>query len=497
MSAPVVLLRHLAAAAEPFCRAPAAGLGRPFGTGGLGRLFCAAAGRPADAATPLARQLAARLRAVGPMTVAEYMSEVLVHPLQGYYSARADIGAHGDFVTAPEVAGMYGEMLGVWLVNEWQKLGAPQPLQLVELGPGRGTLMSDILQVVDRLAGDVQLSVHLVEVSRPLAHVQASTLGVRMTSASDGLSDSGSGTASSRRDQSEPGGRAASSSAGHSESGGRTSQSGDQSAPPEQMTLPSGDESDAETCDVLRGTTARGRDVLWHTRLQDVPEAFSLVVANEFFDALPVHQFRRTDAGWREVLVDLAEDEPHRLRFVLARGRTPACLYIDEEAAAGRDELEVCPRAGLLTSHLAARLAQDGGAALICDYGHTGDRGDTLRAFRKHKCVEPLLAPGSADITCDVDFAALARAAGPEVLKFGPVSQRQFLAEMGLATRLERLLTSCPERADQLRAAYSMLTGDMGERFKMWALLPATAAPILRWHPPAGFAAAAASGLIQ
>ncbi|XP_043231066.1 protein arginine methyltransferase NDUFAF7, mitochondrial-like [Amphibalanus amphitrite] len=466
----------------------------------LRRLCSTAPPLASDDITPLARQLAARVRATGAMTVAEFMNEVLVHPLQGYYTRQSQVGQHGDFVTAPEVAGMYGEMLAVWLLHEWQKLGAPQPLQLVELGPGRGTLMADILRVVNRLAPEAEIAIRLVEVSATLAETQAQSLGVRLSSPPLSESDAQNRLTLPGDSQSDAQDRLTSPTNNQSESDGQLTSSISQSSGSVRSSEAPSDQSGTGTELTSRpavqwplsGTTVTcGRAVTWHDRLTDVPEAFSLIVANEFFDALPVHQFRRTEAGWGEVLVDLCDEQTAQFRFVLARGRTPACVFIDEEAVAGRDELEVSPRAAMLAAELAERVASDGGAALVCDYGHSGDRGDTLRAFRNHQCVDPLLAPGSADVTCDVDFSQLARAVGHDVMSFGPVEQRHFLAELGLQARLERLTASAgPDRVTQLKAAYDMLTGEMGERFKMWALLPATARPILEWYPPVGFSPA-------
>ena len=124
--------------------------------------------------TPLARLLAARIAATGPLTVADYMAECLLHPRHGYYATRDPLGAAGDFTTAPEISQMFGEILGLALAQAWLDQGSPAPAILAELGPGRGTLMADVLRATARVPGfHDALSVHLVEASPVLRAEQA------------------------------------------------------------------------------------------------------------------------------------------------------------------------------------------------------------------------------------------------------------------------------------------------------------------------------------
>jgi SAM-dependent MidA family methyltransferase len=124
--------------------------------------------------TPLGHNLAARIRALGPLTVAEFMAEALMHPAFGYYATRDPFGVTGDFITAPEISQMFGELLGLCLAQAWLDQGSPSGVVLVELGPGRGTLMADILRATARVPGfHAALSVHLVETSPKLRAIQA------------------------------------------------------------------------------------------------------------------------------------------------------------------------------------------------------------------------------------------------------------------------------------------------------------------------------------
>ncbi|SEO36353.1 SAM-dependent methyltransferase, MidA family [Salinihabitans flavidus] len=128
--------------------------------------------------TPLAQELVARVAAQGPLTVAEFMADCLLHPRYGYYATRDPLGAKGDFTTAPEISQMFGEMLGLALAQAWMDQGRPAPFTLAELGPGRGTLMADILRAARNVPGfHDAAALHLVEASEPLRTQQRTLLG--------------------------------------------------------------------------------------------------------------------------------------------------------------------------------------------------------------------------------------------------------------------------------------------------------------------------------
>lgn len=350
---------------------------------------------------PLCNKLRRLIRTNGPMSVADYMALALGDPEHGYYVTRDPLGAAGDFVTAPEVSQMFGEIVGAWLIDVWRRGGAPDPVNLVELGPGRGTLMADILRVA-RHAPDflAALSVHLVETSPVLRERQAEAL---------------------------------------------------QSA---------------------------GAAPSWHAAFRDVPVGPTLLVANEFFDALPIRQFVRLDA-WRERVVGL--DQRDRLVF----GIGPDVLRYGPEAPPG-SIFEVRPVADALIAEIAGRIAAEGGAALVIDYGHAESApGETLQAVRQHAFADPLAAPGQADLTAHVDFAALARAARRSGgACHGPITQGAFLTALGLEARAARLAATADQATRQaLTDAVERLAGpeEMGSLFKVLALTPAAIVP-----PPFG-----------
>jgi NADH dehydrogenase [ubiquinone] 1 alpha subcomplex assembly factor 7 len=357
------------------------------------------------------------------------MQEVLTNPLSGYYMNKDVFGEKGDFVTSPEISQMFGECLSIWIMMEWRKMGQPRPLQLVELGPGRGTLMQDILRTVMNLNPESMsaLSVHLVEVSPAMRRLQEARL------------------CGSFHDHDE--GRAK---------------------------------------DAL---TKFGAPVFWHDSLESVPRGFSFHLAHEFFDALPVHQFTRTDDGWREVLVDV-DEATEGLRFVRSRHTTPTAkaLILPDDR---RRIIEMSPKSGAVTRLLSDRIKEEGGSALIIDYGHSGEDSDSLRAFKGHQQQHPLKDPGTADVTADVDFAFLKRNCNEATSCYGPVEQGNFLRRLGIETRMQVLMANCKdgEAAADIASAFRMLTHEdqMGRRFKCMAIFPKTMNVIHEKYPPVGF----------
>ncbi len=230
--------------------------------------------------------------------------------------------------------------------------------------------------------------------------------------------------------------------------------------------------------------TLAGHAPAWFDRFEDLPGGPMILIANEFFDALPVHQFVRRGGAWHERLVDLADG---RFRFVTGEtvGREDLPTVADDDAIAELNEAGAA-----LAGAIGGRLAAQGGAALAIDYGHAmSAAGETLQAVRAHDYADPLMDPGSADITAHVDFAALvraARAAGAQT--FGPVPQGWFLSALGILRRAERLMEGKDDKSRTLiETALKRLIApsEMGNLFKVLAI---TAPGITA---PAGFEAPA------
>ena len=323
------------------------------------------------------------------MPLADYIAAANEH----YYGSRDPIGAAGDFITSPEISQMFGELIGLWLADLWQRAGAPANICYVELGPGRGTLAADALRAM--ASAGLKPSVHLVETSAVLREAQ-------------------------------------------------------------RLRVP---------------------DAIWHDDISTLPDAPLLVIANEFFDALPIRQLIADEEGWRETRVAFSDG-----RFAPVPGPLlPAPLAPAEPGTI----VELSPASASIARDLARRLSVQGGAALLVDYGpERSGSGDTLQAVKAHGFADPWQRPGEQDLTAHVDFQALKRAAkGEGVAVHGPVAQGEWLLEMGIQVRAALLAKSSPAKAAEIEAAKARLTEpeQMGELFKMMAFTGQG------WPEPAGF----------
>jgi len=356
---------------------------------------------PRDVVTeysPLQSEIKKLIKSSGPMPVWRYMELCLTHPNYGYYISRDPLGREGDFTTSPEVSQMFGELLGLWVGSVWKAIGSPSLLRLIELGPGRGTLMADALRALRVLPPLYQaLSIHLVEINPVLREKQKAALsGVRI--------------------------------------------------------------------------------IAWHDSIDQVPNGPAVILANEYFDVLPIHQAVKRETGWHERTVEI--DDGGKLVFGFAPDPMPRFEVLLPPLVRAAPIGAVFEwRSDTEIMKIATRVRDQRGAALIIDYGHVrSDAGDTFQAIARHSFADPLKNPGQADVTAHVDFQALARAAedlGARV--HGPVPQGEFLKWIGIETRAVTLMAKASlEVSEDISSALKRLTGDgrgaMGSMFKVLAV---------------------------
>lgn len=342
-----------------------------------------------------AQKLHRLIEQAGPISIAQFMGEANMH----YYATRDPFGESGDFITAPEISQMFGELVGLWCADLWMRAGSPSDVHYVELGPGRGTLAKDALRAMAKVGCAPQ--VHFVETSPVLREAQ----GIAVPGA------------------------------------------------------------------------------VFHHDSGSLPQSGPIiVVANEFFDALPIRQLVATHSGWRERVV--ARDKG---QFIAIPGTIPMTSAIPDSLKHKPPGtiLETSPPSTAVMHDISSRIAAQGGAILAIDYGYEGPAtGDTLQALHRHHFANPFERIGEQDLTAHVDFAALAEAARSAGIRVTPlVEQGNWLRSLGLEPRAQALASSHPDRAPMIASEVDRLAGDaeMGKLFKVMA------AHAPGWPRPEGF----------
>lgn len=317
------------------------------------------------AADKLKQRLIRLITNGGPISVADYMAFCLADHDGGYYMTREPFGAKGDFITAPEVSQMFGELTGIWVVSHWEALGKPENCTICEIGGGRGTLMSDLLRAAGKLAPDLLRTAHIamVETSDRLTGVQKKKL---------------------------------------------------EGAAPHMA---------------------------WYKSFEEIPQNTLILVANELFDALPDHQYVKHEGRFVERMVATRNEAAPELCFATGTGGIdPALLPQGHEAAPEGTIFEASPARSALMQQISEHIRKHKGAALLIDYGsHEAGFGDTLQALYQHAYQDVFAAPGQADITTHVDFAALAQIASALGCTTKAEEQGDFLLRMGLLSRAGQL----------------------------------------------------------
>lgn len=349
--------------------------------------------------------LVQKIQTHGPLRLDHFINDALYQDQWGYYRTHHPIGRTGDFITAPEICSLFGELIGLFFLDYWLRSGCPRPVRLVELGPGRGTLMKDILKSFQRRPAIFDhLTVHMIEVSPTLKELQQQHLK-------------------------------------------------------------------SYSC------------ISWHSHLETVPEGFQLIVGNEFFDAFPIRQFWY-EQQWHEQFVDYTDGTFFFSKKIL---ESPPVDFIPSESC----WVETSPDSLEYVNKISHHLKTEGGIGVFIDYGaaKTPWTGNSLQAMIKHQYCDVLSFIGEADITHHVDFSSLQQQFSQQNVPVYPLlTQREFLLQLGLETRLRQVEKNLSDEAlKKLQLAIFRLIDHqlMGQLFKtlVVAVPPKNTSPII----PAGF----------
>ena len=335
----------------------------------------------------------------GPISLGDFISLAMTHPKYGYYVKGNPLGEEGDFITAPEISQIFGELIGAWVIDLWAKMGSPD-FNLIECGPGRGTLMADILRIGSKVPSFTE-KVHLrfIESSSLLREKQEKSIN----------------------------------------------------------------------------SYSLGSSAKWYDTVSDISvDKPCIIIGNEFIDALPIEQLRRTEQGWQQRKVDVGKGEDSKLVFCEQEAEKALLDYLPSKTSSN-EIYEISPARNRFMKGCLRVMKEHDGACLFIDYGHTSSHhGDTLQAVKSHKYSNVLDNVGRSDITSHVDFDALSRVmSGDEDIKQEPVvSQRQFLLNLGVEYRAQVLEASADDAdsAREIKSAVDRLIGidKMGELFKVF-----------------------------
>ncbi|KAG1739172.1 S-adenosyl-L-methionine-dependent methyltransferase [Suillus paluster] len=391
------------------------------------------------------------VKATGPISFSTFMQLSLGHPTYGYYMKpeHAVFGTQGDFVTSPEISQMFGELVALWMIKQWMDTNVKVPFRVVELGPGRGTLMEDIIRVSDIERVVIYFSPSSFQVLNQLPATPGKLKSVHLVESSVSM---------------------------------RASQEGK----------------------LRKASQEDGFEIMWHDAIEEIEheeDVFTMLVAHEFFDALPVNVIERTQQGWNEVLIAPSSDpsikytmpssesdskpvsppqfQPMSSRWTRVLSPSPtgsstllglasprfSSLPIGTRIEVSRASMNHARNIGKLIG------TKGGGCALIVDYGADKAFGDSLRAFKQHKIVDLFCRPGECDVTANVDFGLLKESMADLVSTHGPISQRDFLTRMGIEIRAGALMRSAssPERKKAIEEGANRLVDPlgMGEQYKV------------------------------
>ncbi|MDG1858054.1 MAG: SAM-dependent methyltransferase [Emcibacteraceae bacterium] len=343
----------------------------------------------------------------GPIPISSYMTEVLTNPKYGYYVKENPFGSSGDFVTAPEVSQMFGELIGLWFADVWLKMGSPKKVNLIELGPGNGTFIKDFIRSINVLPNFLKaIDLHFVEVSPTLIDIQKKALA---------------------------------------------------------------------HIDNKKFWHSTVKNALTATK-DDDGISTTFIIANEFFDALPIRQFQKTELGWNERMVTVSEKGDELVTMLSpfpVQGVTLPDHLINAEL---HSVIETSPMADFVTFEICRHFKDHRGAALFIDYGYDQHQtGETLQAVKKHNYVDVYDEPGAADLSVHVNFKKIEELAiESDLTSLGTTTQGQFLARMGIKERATSLIKGATtEQSNDIHSGLKRLISpeEMGTLFKVCGIV--------------------------
>ena len=325
----------------------------------------------------------------GYISISRFMEISLTNPEEGYYIKKKPLGKAGDFITAPDITQIFGEVIGAWAIDVINKINCKSSFQIVDLGGGRGTLLKDI----KRIKSNNNISYGFLEINKKLIIAQ-------------------------------------------------------------KQIVP---------------------EAKHYKSISDIPDAPTIFIGNEFLDVFPINQYIKINETWKEVFVTKNND-----RFLYCYKDIEDKILFEENKRNFPNEadfLEVNTMIKKIVRDISNFLKRNNGICLFIDYGYSKGYGNTLQALKNHKYVDPLSFPGASDLTSHINFSQIINETkNIEMNFFGPISQRNFLINLGAFERLEILKksTNSEKIKNDLDEGLNRVieNSQMGELFKVCALSP-------------------------
>ncbi len=334
-----------------------------------------------------------KIKIHGPISISDYMSENNLSPNKGYYNLDNIIGKKGDFITSPEVSQIFGELIGLFIIDYWYLSNKPYNPILIDLGGGNGTLMKDCLRAINKVDNKFY---------EALSPIFIETSSMMMAKQKNNIPNSKN-----------------------------------------------------------------------YKDFNKLPNNYISLIANEFFDALPIKQYIRINNNWHERLIDLDPNNENKFRFVYAKKPSTYLKKIFNFSSKHKI-IEVCINTINIVKEISYRINNYGGIALIIDYAlQDDDYFGSFQAIKKHNFIDPLSEPGFIDLSARVNFDLIKKTAienGANV--YGPITQNKFLKRLGIDIRCQQLIKANPEKTELIQEQYNKLMSknEMGSIFKVLAI---------------------------
>ena len=311
-----------------------------------------------------------RILNFGPISISDFILEANLNSKFGYYNNHLPFGKKNDYVTSPEISQMFGELIALWTIDCWKKIGEPKKFNIIELGPGSGILMADFLRVIKLYPKFIKKcnQIYLFEISPFLKKIQKKTL--------------------------------------------------------------------------LKIENKILKKIKWIKNLNDIPETPFVLIANEFFDALPIKQIQLTKIGWRERMLNYDEKKNF---FFISYSNNPTVLENflpkNKECSKIGSIYEIPFNMISFLENLYKKIKKTKRTSLIIDYAKNENFGNSLKSIKNQKIISPLKEIGNSDISTHVNFNLIKKISKKFNLNsHGPISQRKFLINLGILFRAEILI---------------------------------------------------------